>query len=105
MLSVEEVEEHIREVVEMQKILNEASLKAELYAHHMEIEHADAIRAIVEANDREMVNERSKFDSVRYELGDKLPLVVITSSHKYAHTIFTPCTTLTPPTLPSYPHP
>ena len=37
MLSVEEVEEHIREVVEMQKILNEASLKAELYAHHMEI--------------------------------------------------------------------
>ena len=37
MLSVEEVEEHIREVVEMQKILNEASLKAELYSHHMEI--------------------------------------------------------------------
>ena len=52
----------------MQKILNEASLKAELYSHHMEIEHADAIRAIVEANDREMLNERNKFDSIRYEL-------------------------------------
>ena len=72
MLSVEEVEEHIREVVEMQKILNEASLKAELYAHHMEIEHADAIRAIVEANDREMLNERNKFDSIRYELDGRV---------------------------------
>ncbi len=46
LLSVEEVDEHIREVVEMQKTLNEASQKAEFHAHHMEIEHADAIKAI-----------------------------------------------------------
>ena len=67
-----QVEEHIREVVEMQKTLNDASQKAEFHAKHMEIEHADAIKAIVEAGDRDLHNERSRSEAIRHELDGRV---------------------------------
>ena len=48
MMAVEEVEEHIREVVELQKMLNSTHTKNEFQAHHLEIEHADAMKLLVE---------------------------------------------------------
>ena len=49
-MAVEEVEDHIREVVELQKMLNSTHTKNEFQAHHLEIEHADAMKLIVEVN-------------------------------------------------------
>ena len=50
LMAVEEVEDHIREVVELQKMLNSTHTKNEFQAHHLEIEHADAMKLIVEVS-------------------------------------------------------
>jgi hypothetical protein len=48
MMSFEEVDEHVREVVELQKKLNDTCAKNDFQAHHLEMEHADAMKLIVE---------------------------------------------------------
>ena len=48
MMSVEEVEEHIRETVELQKMFNDTNTKHEFQTHHLEMEHSDATKTIIE---------------------------------------------------------
>lgn len=46
MMSVEEVEEHSREAVELRKVLDDVSAKNDSQRHHQKILHADIIRRI-----------------------------------------------------------
>ena len=46
MMSVEEVEEHNREAVELRKVLDDVSAKNDSQRHHQKILHADIIRRI-----------------------------------------------------------
>ena len=46
MMSVEEVEEHNREAVELRKVLDDVSAKKDSQRHHQKILHADIIRRI-----------------------------------------------------------
>ena len=67
-MAVEEVEEHVREVVELQKMLNDTNTKNEFQAHHLEIEHADAMKLIVEANEKTSNSEKQKFENAKNEM-------------------------------------
>jgi hypothetical protein len=46
MMSVEEVEKHSREAVELRKVLDDVSAKNDSQRHHQKVLHADLIRRI-----------------------------------------------------------
>ena len=49
-------------------MLNDTNTKNEFQAHHLEIEHADAMKLIVEANEKTSNTEKQKFENAKNEM-------------------------------------
>jgi exonuclease VII large subunit len=82
MMSVDDVEEHVREVVELQKALSDTRAKNEFQTHQLEVDHADAVRKLVESHEHAIADEKQIFDGMRADYERKVKDLLISIENK-----------------------
>jgi hypothetical protein len=65
LLASEDVEEHVNQVVELQKLLTETRAQNEFHARKLEVEHNDHLKKITDAHESALQKERDVFERQR----------------------------------------
>lgn len=65
LMSLEDIEDHVNEVVELQKTLNETKAKNEFNSRKLESEHNDTIKKMTEVHDATITKEKDNFEKQR----------------------------------------
>jgi hypothetical protein len=65
MMAVEDIEDHVNEVVELQKVLNETKAKNDFQSRKLEAEHGESVRKLNEVHDFTMTKEKELFEKQR----------------------------------------
>jgi hypothetical protein len=72
MLSSEDMDEHVNDVIELQKRLAEVTSKFNFEVHTMQLNYADETRKALESHDKDLNCEKDKYELLQHEFDAKL---------------------------------
>jgi hypothetical protein len=82
LLAFEDVEEHVNQVVELQKLLSETRVKNEFHSRKLEFEHNEALKRITEVHDLTLNREKENYEKQRLQFDKRIRELMITIEQK-----------------------
>mmetsp|Transcript_15032 Transcript_15032/g.16277 ORF Transcript_15032/g.16277 Transcript_15032/m.16277 type:complete len:1892 (-) Transcript_15032:105-5780(-) len=77
LLALEDVEEHVNQVVELQKLLSETRAKNDFQARKLEFEHNEALKRITEMHDVTINREKENYEKQRQQFDKRIRELMI----------------------------
>eukprot|EP01039_Chlorochromonas_danica_P002482 gene2482-2720_t len=82
LLAVEDIEDHINDIVDLHKLLNETRAKNEFQARKLEVEHNEALRRVTEVHDQTLNKEKDNFEKQRTTFDKRIRELMATIESK-----------------------
>lgn len=82
LLAQEDIEDHVNEVIELQKLLSETRAKNEFQARKLELEHNEALRRVSELHDQTLTKEKESFEKQRSTFDKRIRELMATIESK-----------------------
>lgn len=67
LISIEDMEEHVHEVVELKKALHDNQVKSEFLQHQQEVDHGEEKKKICDGQEQQLKEEKQRYDALRAE--------------------------------------